>query len=165
MLMLPVSYIPELYEDHTSTLQGEIIDGTVNVHTIHEGQYLRTLYPAGCEGMCTEITFLAFSTQGQIAFTASSVTSHSVHVFSVNGESLGSKYVAGRVTGLVTVGDCLVVVDDAGDLTMSRLLGLYPVFDIPLHIPILDVVVTPGNSHLLVSLQDGNIVVILVPVS
>ncbi|XP_046670158.1 neurobeachin-like protein 1 isoform X2 [Homalodisca vitripennis] len=131
-------------------------DGTVNVHTIHEGQYLRTLYPAGCEGMCTEITFLAFSTQGQIAFTASSVTSHSVHVFSVNGESLGSKYVAGRVTGLVTVGDCLVVVDDAGDLTMSRLLGLYPVFDIPLHIPILDVVVTPGNSHLLVSLKDGN---------
>ncbi|KAG8299473.1 Neurobeachin-like protein 1 [Homalodisca vitripennis] len=76
--------------------------------------------------MCTEITFLAFSTQGQIAFTASSVTSHSVHVFSVNGESLGSKYVAGRVTGLVTVGDCLVVVDDAGDLTMSRLLGYVP---------------------------------------
>lgn len=46
-----------------------------------------------------------------------------MHVFSVNGSSLGSKYVAGRVTGLATAGDCLVVVDDAGDLTMSRLLG------------------------------------------
>lgn len=44
-------------------------------------------------------------------------------MFSVNGSSLGSKYVAGRVTGLATAGDCLVVVDDAGDLTMSRLLG------------------------------------------
>ncbi|XP_054270115.1 neurobeachin-like protein 1 [Macrosteles quadrilineatus] len=139
-------------------------DGTVNIHSIHEGQYLRTLYPAGCDlGVSTEITYLAISAQGHVAFAANSTTNHSVHVFSVNGESVGSKYVAGRVTGLATAGDCLVVVDDAGDLTMSRLLGLYPVFDIPLHIPIQDVVVTPGNSHLLVSLQDGNIVVIFVP--
>lgn len=49
--------------------------------------------------------------------------SHSVHVFSVNGVSLGSKYVLGRVTGLTVAGDYLVVVDDAGDLTMSRILG------------------------------------------
>lgn len=48
---------------------------------------------------------------------------HSVHVFSVNGVSLGSKYVSGRVTGLAVAGDYLVVVDDAGDLTMSRILG------------------------------------------
>lgn len=49
--------------------------------------------------------------------------SHSVHVFSVNGVNLGSKYVSGRVTGLAVAGDHLVVVDDAGDLTMSRILG------------------------------------------
>jgi hypothetical protein len=46
-----------------------------------------------------------------------------VHVFSVNGVNLGSKYVSGRVTGLTIAGDYLVVVDDAGDLTMSRILG------------------------------------------
>lgn len=46
-----------------------------------------------------------------------------MHVFSINGESLGSKYVAGQVTGLASAMDCLVVVDDAGDLTISRLLG------------------------------------------
>jgi hypothetical protein len=44
-------------------------------------------------------------------------------MFSVNGVGLGSKYVSGRVTGLAIAGDCLVVVDDAGDLTMSRILG------------------------------------------
>ena len=49
--------------------------------------------------------------------------SHSVHVFSVNGVNLGSKYVSERVTGLAVAGDHLVVVDDAGDLTMSRILG------------------------------------------
>jgi hypothetical protein len=46
-----------------------------------------------------------------------------VHVFSVNGVNLGSKYVSGKVTGLAVAGDHLVVVDDAGDLTMSRILG------------------------------------------
>jgi len=49
--------------------------------------------------------------------------SHSVHVSSCNGDNLGSKYVAAQVTGITTIGDCLVVVDDAGDLTLSRLLG------------------------------------------
>lgn len=46
-----------------------------------------------------------------------------MHVFSVNGVNLGSKYVSGQVTGLTIAGDHLVVVDDAGDLTMSRILG------------------------------------------
>lgn len=50
-------------------------------------------------------------------------TSHSVHVYSINGVHLGSKYVSGRVTGLTTALDYLIVVDDAGDVTMSRLYG------------------------------------------
>ena len=47
------------------------LDGTVNVHTIQEGQYVRTLEPVGCEGLSIEITFLALSSQGHIAFSAS----------------------------------------------------------------------------------------------
>lgn len=45
-------------------------DGTVNVHTIQEGQYVRTLEPVGCEGLRMEITFLALSSQGHVAFSA-----------------------------------------------------------------------------------------------
>lgn len=44
-------------------------------------------------------------------------------MYSINGAHLGSKYVSGRVTGLTTANDYLVVADDAGDITMSRLYG------------------------------------------
>ncbi|XP_039288405.1 neurobeachin-like protein 1 isoform X2 [Nilaparvata lugens] len=138
-------------------------DGTVNVHSIHEAQYLRTLTPDGCHPQQALISHITISLQGQIAFSANDKKSNSVHVFSINGTSLGSKYVSGRVTGLVAVGDCLVVVDDAGDLTISRLLGLHPVYDVPLHVPIESVVSTTDNSHLLAPLRDGCIVVIGVP--
>lgn len=60
---------------------------------------------------------------GHIAFSAVDDMSHSVHVYSINGAHLGSKYVSGRVTGLTTANDYLVVADDAGDITMSRLYG------------------------------------------
>jgi len=45
-------------------------DGTVNVHTIQEGHYVRTLEPVGCDGLRTQITFLALSSQGHVAFSA-----------------------------------------------------------------------------------------------
>ncbi|XP_020807546.1 uncharacterized protein LOC110183575 [Drosophila serrata] len=45
---------------------------------------------------------------------------------------------------------------------MSRLHGLKPVFDIPLHVPIQTVVVTPGNTHILAPLRDGRLAVIAV---
>lgn len=67
--------------------------------------------------------FIVFA--GHIAFSAVDETSHSVHVYSINGVHLGSKYVAGQVTGLTTAGEYLVVSDDTGDITMSRLYGYF----------------------------------------
>lgn len=67
---------------------------------------------------------------GHIAFSALDDVSHSVHVYNINGTSLGSKYVSGRVTGLTTASDFLVVADDAGDITMSRLNGWVLVYRI-----------------------------------
>uniref|UniRef100_A0AAG5CUG9 DUF4704 domain-containing protein n=1 Tax=Anopheles atroparvus TaxID=41427 RepID=A0AAG5CUG9_ANOAO len=136
------------------------LDGTVNVHTIKDGHFLRTIKPNGCTGTRIEVSYITLSYQGHIAFSALDDTSHSVHVFSINGVSLGSKYVSGRVTGLTTASDYLVVSDDAGDVTMSRLYGLKPVFDIPLHVPTQTVVGTGGNTHLLAPLRDGSLGVI-----
>ncbi|XP_030380341.1 neurobeachin-like protein 1 isoform X2 [Scaptodrosophila lebanonensis] len=138
------------------------LDGTVNVYTLQEGQFVRTLKPIGCTESCVQISFLTVSYHGHIAFSALDDTSHSVHVYSINGVSLGSKYVSGRVTGLATASDYLVVADDAGDITMSRIHGLKPVFDIPLHVPIQTVVVTPGNTHILAPLRDGRLAVVAV---
>lgn len=47
-----------------------IQDGTVNVHTIKEGQFVRTLTPPGCTELTAEITFLSISAQGQVAIAA-----------------------------------------------------------------------------------------------
>ncbi|XP_017135675.1 neurobeachin-like protein 1 isoform X1 [Drosophila miranda] len=138
------------------------LDGTINVYTLQEGQFVRTLKPIGCTESCVQISFVTLSYHGHIAFSALDDTSHSVHVYSINGSSLGSKYVSGRVTGLACASDYLVVADDAGDITMSRLHGLKPVFDIPLHVPIQTVVVTPGNTHILAPLRDGRLAVIAV---
>ncbi|XP_055846151.1 neurobeachin-like protein 1 isoform X1 [Episyrphus balteatus] len=150
-----------IYTELDMVVSGSL-DGTVNVYTIQDGQFVRTLKPIGCTESYVQISFVTLSYQGHIAFSALDDTSHSVHVYSINGTSLGSKYVSGRVTGLTTASDYLVVADDAGDITMSRLNGLKPVFDIPLHIPIQTVVVTPGNTHILAPLRDGRLAVIAV---
>lgn len=41
-----------------------IQDGTVNVHTIKDGQYVRTLFPIDCTGPSINITFISLSYQG-----------------------------------------------------------------------------------------------------
>ncbi|KAF4521973.1 hypothetical protein B566_EDAN012522 [Ephemera danica] len=119
-------------------------DGTVNVHTVQEGRYIRTLRPQD-EGLQLE------------------QERHAVHVFSVNGRALGSKPFPGRVTGLTIAGDLLVASDDAGVLTLATMLGLRPVYDLPLHVPVQSVVVTQGSSHLLVPLRDGRLMVLGLP--
>ncbi|KAL5292423.1 NBEAL1 family protein [Megaselia abdita] len=158
----PVSSVA-IYTELDTVVSGSL-DGTVNVYSIHNRQFIRTLKPLGCTESCVQISFVTLSYQGHIAFSALDDTSHSVHVYNINGTSLGSKYVSGRVTGLTTASEYLVVADDAGDITMSRLNGLKPVFDIPLHVPIQTVVVTSGNTHILAPLRDGRLAVIAVSV-
>ena len=40
-------------------------DGTVNVYTVKEGQFIQTLAPLGCTGPTIEITYIALSYQGK----------------------------------------------------------------------------------------------------
>lgn len=136
------------------------LDGLVNMYCIESGQLIHRLAPVGCTGVNIEVSFVTINYQGQVAFSALDDTSFSVHVFSINGTHMGSKYVSGRVTNLSTMGDHLIVADDAGDITISRLNGLKPVFDIPLHIPIETIVTTPGNSHILAAMRDGSLAVV-----
>lgn len=78
--------------------------------------------------LCVCPVFLYFGITplvGHIAFAALDDKSHSVHSYSINGSHLGSKYVSGRVTGLTTASDFLVVADDAGDVCIF---GCSPIF-------------------------------------
>jgi neurobeachin-like protein 1/2 len=55
-------------------------DGSVNVYTLHEGHFLRTLRPPN--GLDLEVTFLTVSEQGHIAFsTNTKVFTKSISIF------------------------------------------------------------------------------------
>lgn len=49
-------------------------DGTVNVHTIKDGQFVRTLIPIDCTGPSINITFIALSYQGNIILSVKKKT-------------------------------------------------------------------------------------------
>lgn len=71
----------------------------------------------------TQKTHYILRYSGQLAFSAIDDISNSVHVYNINGANFGSKYVSGQVTGLTTAGEHLIVADNVGDITMSRLYG------------------------------------------
>ncbi|KAG8229067.1 hypothetical protein J437_LFUL005700 [Ladona fulva] len=147
------------------------MDGTVNIYTIQEGQYIRTLPSFGCnERLTAEITNISISNHGHVAFAAREKGSYSLHVYSINGQHLGSEPVPGRVSGLAVIGGgqnykhYIVTTDDAGDLTLRTVLRLKPVFEHPLHVPIESLALTNGNTHLLLPARDGQLFVIgLIP--
>ena len=73
-------------------------DGTVNIHTVKEGQYMRTIRPAAHDLSFT-VELLNVSYQGHVIFTGHNQEHHSLHVFTLNGRHLASTNLTHRVTG------------------------------------------------------------------
>merc|ERR1712211_25695 len=86
-------------------------DGTVNVHCIKEGQYMRTLSPASHDLSFT-VGMVSVGYQGHVVFTGHNQESHSLHVFTLNGRHIGSVNISHRVTGLICSGDKLLSGDE-----------------------------------------------------
>ena len=104
-------------------------DGTVNVYTIKEGQYIRTLEPINTIGtgitdskrMDTQkgleicppsqiikdftVAQLQLSYQGHVVFTGHGKQVHSIQTFTMNGHHLHSSPVGHRITSLVVQDD------------------------------------------------------------
>ena len=138
------------------------LDGTVNVHTIKEGQYIRTLHAAG-RGSIERIliTQLWLSDRGDVIFAAEEKDNFSIQAFTINGEQIGLSYNPYAFTAMASAGDGFIVCGDAsGHVTIRRIISLVPVFDIPMQSPVEDLVMAPRNSQLLVALRDGKVVVI-----
>lgn len=112
------------------------------------------------------MTHVSLSYHGYISFAAahehSTGAQHTINVFTLNGTSLGAKLVAARVTSLVSIGERLAVVDDAGDLTISTLHGLHPAHNEPCHVPAHYVAAAPGNAALVIALGDGSLAILAV---
>ena len=72
--------------------------GTVNIHSVKEGQYMRTIRPAAHDLSFT-VELLNVSYQGHVIFTGHNQENHSLHVFTLNGRHLASTNLSHRVTG------------------------------------------------------------------
>ena len=75
--------------------------GTVNIHSVKEGQYMRTIRPAAHDLSFT-VELLNVSYQGHVIFTGHNQENHSLHVFTLNGRHLASANLTHRVTGQTT---------------------------------------------------------------
>ena len=76
-------------------------DGTVNVYTIKEGQYMRTVIPNTAQGPDGSqspfmVSNLKMSYQGHLVFSGHTKDTHSVHTFTINGHPLHSEIVGHR---------------------------------------------------------------------
>lgn len=138
------------------------LDGTVNVHTIKEGQYIRTLHAAGrADFDRIVITQLWLSDRGDVVFAAEEKDNFSIQSYSINGERIGLSYSPFAFTALASASDGYVVCGDSnGNVTIRRIISLVPVFDIPMQSCVEDLVMAPRNTQLLVALRDGKVVVV-----
>ena len=160
-------------------------DGTLNVYTIKEGQYIRTIVPIHTISQTLNesrnpdtkknlsdgygrgqpikdftVAQLQLSYQGHVVFSGHGKQVHSIHTFSVNGHHLHSSPVGHRITSLIVEDDYIFCGDENGDLVLKDLFTGNVIHSLPLHLPIQCVMVVPEKSHALVPLRDGKLVVV-----
>uniref|UniRef100_A0A671WSY8 Neurobeachin-like protein 2 n=1 Tax=Sparus aurata TaxID=8175 RepID=A0A671WSY8_SPAAU len=144
-------------------------DGTVIVHTVRRGQFLRTLRPPGDSCVPAQISELQVGMEGHIVVQTSleerphrKVPSYySIHVYSVNGCLLSSFAMEEQVTALHLVSEYIILGTMQGGLHMRDLCSLdAAVTPLALKVPVRSVSVTKECSHILVGLEDGKLIVV-----
>ncbi|XP_056141782.1 neurobeachin-like protein 2 isoform X2 [Lampris incognitus] len=142
-------------------------DGTVIVHSVRRGQFLRTLQPPSEGCVPAHISALQVGLEGHIVAQTSQEGplsgkgKYSLHVYSVNGGLLSSITAEEAVTTLHLVTDYIIVGTFQGNLQIRDLLSLdLVVAPLALKLPVRSVSVTKEFSHILVGLEDGKLIVV-----
>ncbi|XP_030250167.1 neurobeachin-like protein 2 isoform X2 [Sparus aurata] len=142
-------------------------DGTVIVHTVRRGQFLRTLRPPGDSCVPAQISELQVGMEGHIVVQTSLEErphrkgKYSIHVYSVNGCLLSSFAMEEQVTALHLVSEYIILGTMQGGLHMRDLCSLdAAVTPLALKVPVRSVSVTKECSHILVGLEDGKLIVV-----
>ncbi|KAK8770711.1 hypothetical protein V5799_012829 [Amblyomma americanum] len=139
-------------------------DGTVNVHSVREGHFLHTLRLPG--DLPEQVALLSVSHLGFICVHscpdphALLKSGYVLHLYTINGKYLLRKEVSRAISDMTVCDDFLITGDEDGLLVIYELFGLAEKVSLPLCSPILTVVRTPTNSHLICSLGNGKLVVI-----
>ncbi|KAM4626241.1 neurobeachin-like protein 1 [Discoglossus pictus] len=141
-------------------------DGTVIIHTIRRGQYMRTLRPPSESSLPFTIPNLAVSGDGHIVVHSSiegksTFKNHNMlHLYSVNGKHLGSESLKDQVTDMCVSGENIVLGSRKGVLSIRDLYSLSLSHFLTMRAPIHCVSVTKESSHILVGLEDGKVIIV-----
>uniref|UniRef100_A0A665UCL4 Neurobeachin-like protein 2 n=1 Tax=Echeneis naucrates TaxID=173247 RepID=A0A665UCL4_ECHNA len=142
-------------------------DGTVIVHSVRRGQFLRTLRPPGSSCAPAQISELQVGMEGHIVVQTSLAErsnrkgKYSIYVYSVNGCLLSSSIMEEQVTTLHLVSEYVILGTMQGSLHIRDLFSLDALITpLALMVPVRSVSVTKGCSHILVGLEDGKLIVV-----
>ncbi|KAJ8319878.1 hypothetical protein KUTeg_001465 [Tegillarca granosa] len=118
-------------------------DGTIIVHTVRRGHYMRTLRPEYTMGYNLSIPYIALDEMGHIilycheTFPIDPKEKFFLHVYSVNGKFLFKERLQCGISDM-----------------LKNLTAL------PLHVPVHSLSVTNNNSHILAGLRDGKLIIV-----
>uniref|UniRef100_A0A7N6BQ58 Neurobeachin-like protein 2 n=1 Tax=Anabas testudineus TaxID=64144 RepID=A0A7N6BQ58_ANATE len=140
-------------------------DGTVIVHTVRRGLFLRTLRPPSDSCVPAQISALQVGMEGHIVVQTSlderSNRKYSIHVYSVNGCLLASFTMEEQVTAVHLVSEYVILGTMQGSLHIQDLYSLDSLITpLALKVPVRSVSVTKECSHVLVGLEDGKLIVV-----
>ncbi|XP_076087925.1 neurobeachin-like protein 1 isoform X3 [Mytilus galloprovincialis] len=141
-------------------------DGTVILHTVRRGHYMKTLHPPCAMGYTLHIPLLAVDEMGRIilycheTFPIDPKERFSLHLYSINGKHLFTEKLMYGLCHMIIKGDHVITGDIQGHLTIKEIFGLRTVNMFPLHVPIHCLSVTNSNSHILAGIRDGKLIII-----
>ncbi|XP_064361708.1 neurobeachin-like protein 2 isoform X1 [Dromaius novaehollandiae] len=142
-------------------------DGTIIIHTVRRGLFMKSLRPPSESSLPTAISSLAVGLEGQIiAQTAVGERSSlkdkfALHLYSVNGKHLSSVPLDEQVTAMCVTEDFVVLGTMQCGLEIRDLQSLRAaVPPVPMRVPVHSVSVTKEKSHILVGLEDGKLIVV-----
>ncbi|KAJ0009506.1 hypothetical protein NQD34_001208 [Periophthalmus magnuspinnatus] len=142
-------------------------DGTVIIHTVRRGQYMRCLRPPCDSSLPMSILHLAVSWDGHLLVhtciegKASLKDKNALHLYSVNGKHLHSEPLMEQVTDMCVSGEFVVIGSEQGHLSIRDLYSLSLCMEpMAMRVPVRCVSVTKEQSHVLVGLQDGKLIIV-----
>uniref|UniRef100_A0A673H2C4 Neurobeachin-like protein 2 n=1 Tax=Sinocyclocheilus rhinocerous TaxID=307959 RepID=A0A673H2C4_9TELE len=140
-------------------------DGTVIIHTVRRGQYMRSLRPPCESSLPVSIMHLAVSWEGHLVVhtcvEGKATLKNALHLYSVNGKHLCSAPLKEQVTDMCASGEHVIIGSEQGFLSVRDLYSLaLCVSPTAMRVPIRCVSVTKEQSHALVGLDDGKLIVV-----
>uniref|UniRef100_A0A8C7KG92 Neurobeachin-like protein 2 n=1 Tax=Oncorhynchus kisutch TaxID=8019 RepID=A0A8C7KG92_ONCKI len=142
-------------------------DGTVIIHTVRRGQYMRCLRPPCESSLPVSILHLAISYEGCVVVhtcvegKATLKDKNGLHLYSVNGKHLCTEGLKEQVTDMCVSGEYLVIGSEQGFLSIRDLYSLsLCATPMAMRVPVRCVSVTKEQSHVLVGLQDGKLIIV-----